>query len=80
MSKIHRSTAVRKMQMPERDLVALFYQNMQGPAKLHPQFYERAYRLFDASATPAPATKRESIALKYRILHPPSQHAQTFHP
>lgn len=41
---------------PERDLIILFYQNMQGPAKLHPPFYERAYRLFDAPAAAA-ATK-----------------------
>ena len=41
---------------PQHDLIILFYQNMQGPERLHPQFYERAYRLFDAPATPSAAT------------------------
>lgn len=42
---------------PERDLVMLFYQNMQGSNGLSPLFYEQAYRLFDAPVPAEPAAK-----------------------
>ena len=42
---------------PERDMVVLYYQNTQGPGRTQAQFYEQAYRLFDASTGPAPAVK-----------------------
>jgi CubicO group peptidase (beta-lactamase class C family) len=42
---------------PERDMVVLYYQNTQGSGKTQAQFYEQAYRLFDAPAHPASGAK-----------------------
>ncbi|MEO5959149.1 MAG: serine hydrolase, partial [Opitutaceae bacterium] len=42
---------------PAQDMVVLYYQNTQGSGPTHARFYERAYRLFNPPATPAPVTK-----------------------
>ncbi|MEO6080810.1 MAG: serine hydrolase domain-containing protein, partial [Steroidobacteraceae bacterium] len=42
---------------PERDMVVLFYQNMQNAGNATSLFYEQAYRLFDTPAASAPKKK-----------------------